>query len=410
LLAWCGIAVWQIADQIAEARRHRAALAQNTQSSIRVLEAALRSVGRGRRQRPGFLDAVLVEVAAVPEILAAWLVEPDGEPLASTGDDRELPSPGSFEGAALLDDGLLAGHLVDIGPCLGGPGAGGLVRDESDAQTVFLFLLVDRTPADLEIAADRRLRIAVLVVSAAAALGAYLVIRGRTRTRHLRTELAVTEERAHSDREWALLGAGLAHETKNPLAYVRAAAQRLADENPAATTARNIVDEVDRVVARLNEFLHYSKPVEPTLTDVGLPALFDEVAALVAPDLDPLAARLDTQADVETVRADANQLRQILLNLLVNAARALGSDGRVELVAERRDRGTVRIRVRDNGRGIPREDIDSVFEPYTTRTAGGTGLGLAIVKRLAEAHGWSLRLESEPDCGTIVTIDGIEAA
>jgi signal transduction histidine kinase len=100
-------------------------------------------------------------------------------------------------------------------------------------------------------------------------------------------------------------------------------------------------------------------------------------------------------------------LRQIILNLLVNAAHAIGPGGRIDLRAYAGARGDVTIEVRDNGRGIPPDEIDKVFEPYYTHTPGGTGLGLAIVRRLAELHNWRVEIRSEPEAGTTVRIASI---
>jgi signal transduction histidine kinase len=102
-------------------------------------------------------------------------------------------------------------------------------------------------------------------------------------------------------------------------------------------------------------------------------------------------------------------LRRILLNLIVNAARAIPEGGWIRLSAAAKggEGGGAVLEVRDNGHGIDDADLDKVFEPYYTRAPGGTGLGLAIVRRLVEAHGWRVELESEKGVGTVVRLVGV---
>ena len=98
------------------------------------------------------------------------------------------------------------------------------------------------------------------------------------------------------------------------------------------------------------------------------------------------------------------QLFQILLNLLVNASRAVSPGGTVTLLSRRESGGTVAVEVVDDGPGISPEEIEKIFEPYYTQTPGGTGLGLAIVQRLVELHDWRIEVKSGPEGGTTVRI------
>jgi signal transduction histidine kinase len=267
---------------------------------------------------------------------------------------------------------------------------------------------------DGDIRADRMLRGGIVVATLAAVAVAYLFVRARWGTRQLRTELALTEDRSRRHREWALLGAGLAHETKNPLAVVRGLAQRLVegggDPADGQRHAGSIVEEVDRVVTRIDAFLQFARPVVPHLEPVDVRQAFEELPRLIETDLAARRGRLTLQAEPLMIRADPRLLRQILLNLLVNAAHAIRDGGSIELRAYAAARGGVCLEVRDDGRGIAAGDIEKVFEPYFTRTPGGTGLGLAIVRRLAEEQGWQVTLESEPERGTTVRITSIAEA
>ncbi|MBN1420769.1 MAG: hypothetical protein JXP34_18505 [Planctomycetes bacterium] len=409
--AWLALLVWQVAEHAVDARRHRDGLRRSGDAGVGILEAAIRSMGRGRRQRPEFLGMVLEGISSAPGIRGAWLTDTEGEAIASTGGDRPLPAPRTFSGTEWSSEGLLVGRRVEIGPC---PfDARGRARtDEEMERPTYLFLFLDRTEMDREIARDLTLRGAIVIVAAIAAAGGILVALARAKARRLTTELAVSEERAHRTREWALLGAGLAHETKNPLSIVRGLAQQLVEESSEdprrAEPAHKIVDEVDRIVARIGEFLRFSRPAEPQPEPIDLRALAQEMASLIGPDLAARKGRIDVDVAPIRIVADREMLRQILLNLLINAARAIPEGGTVRIAAGEAGADGAAIEVADDGEGIPADAIDRVFEPYYTRTPGGTGLGLAIVKRLAEAQGWRVGIESPAGGGARVRITGIE--
>ena len=127
-----------------------------------------------------------------------------------------------------------------------------------------------------------------------------------------------------------------------------------------------------------------------------------------APAAEARGVRLETSSppDLPRVAADADQLRQILANLLDNAIKYTERDGRVELAAEPWP-GGVRVCVRDTGAGIPEADLPRIFERFyrvdkaRAREAGGTGLGLSIVKHLVEAHGGEVSVESRQPGGCV---------
>src|SRR5690606_16535389 len=226
----------------------------------------------------------------------------------------------------------------------------------------------------------------------------------------LEADLARARELAAENQRLAHLGAGLAHETKNPLNLVRGLAQDIlasASLTPEAhKNATRIVDEVDRTVGQINAFLEVSRPKEPRLESVDLRPLLEEAASLVHSEA--AGKEVAIEVDPEEVRAlaDSDQLRRAVLNLLINALRACDAGCRVRMGAERKGR-LVSLYVSDDGYGIASEDLARVKEPYFSRFEGGTGLGLAITDRIARAHGASLTVESEPGRGTRVTLSGL---
>ncbi len=434
-LPWCGLLVWQALEHDLAGHAHKESLEREGRAYLNMLDAALRSMGPRRREVPEFLSGALDEVLQIPQVRGALILGMDGTRIASAGAADSQPLPERIAPVRWTDADLILVRRIDIGGMrLGGrlgagrpagapvppfgPGPAGRGRAAADeileSKPADLLLFLDRAETDRRIRGDLLLRAGIAAAAGAAFAGLFLLLQSGRRTRLLRGELAVAETRAEQHREWALLGAGLAHETKNPISVVRGLAQQLADD-PAAPdrhrdAAHRMVEEIDRVVARVDEFLLFSRPIEPALAPVPLRALFADMAALIEADLAPREGAVAIEAEPLAIMADVGMLRQILLNLLVNAAQAIGARGRICLRAAPAGDGTVAIEVADDGKGIPAEELGKVFQPYYSLRPGGTGLGLAIVRRLVEAHAWQIAIESAIGAGTTVRIAGIRGA
>jgi two-component system NtrC family sensor kinase len=115
---------------------------------------------------------------------------------------------------------------------------------------------------------------------------------------------------------------------------------------------------------------------------------------------------LDLAAELPTVQADANQIQQVVVNLLLNAADAIGSEGgRISATTRAGSAASIEFLLEDSGRGIAADDLPRIFEPFfTTKGNHGTGLGLAVSWGIVEAHGGSLEVQSEPGRGTCFTL------
>lgn len=222
----------------------------------------------------------------------------------------------------------------------------------------------------------------------------------------------VLELEARHLRELSQAATGLAHETRNPLGLVRGWTQQLAqsglDSPEDRAHARAVVEECDRITARINQFLAYARPCNPSLAAVPVREVVDELAVLLQPDLEAGRVALDVRIDESagrtddlTVRADREMLRQALFNLLQNAIGFSPPDSTVEVSAALRQDGSWRIEVSDHGPGVPSESIDSLFMPYFTTRADGTGLGLAIVSRIVAAHGWEIEYRQRAGGGAV---------
>jgi PAS domain S-box-containing protein len=199
------------------------------------------------------------------------------------------------------------------------------------------------------------------------------------------------------------LAAVVAHEVRNPLGVIfnslRALRRVLKPEGDAAMLLDIVGEEADRLNCIVGDMLDFVRPSDPALQPEPLALLFASVVegAAAAAQGAGVAVRVEEADDLPPVPVDARQLRQALLNLVLNAIQATPRGGQVLLAAglEALD-GVERMRVEvaDTGPGIPPEVAERVFQPFFTTKASGTGLGLAVVKRIVEAHRGEVFLES----------------
>lgn len=213
--------------------------------------------------------------------------------------------------------------------------------------------------------------------------------------------------RAERLRTLGEMAAGMAHEVKNPLAAIRSSAQILAGHATGkdAEFAGIVVSEVDRLNKVVNEFLEYARPAPLRREPVKLSAVLDSCLELLAPVVEQAGVAVERKYSARegTVDADPNQLRQVFLNLVLNAIQAVEKQGCVEVSIMQSGHET-RVTVKDNGAGIPLDKLKNVFEPFYTTKPGGTGLGLPIAQRIVAEHGGRLLIESAPGAGTTATV------
>ncbi|MBM4281105.1 MAG: GHKL domain-containing protein [Deltaproteobacteria bacterium] len=260
------------------------------------------------------------------------------------------------------------------------------------------------------------------LLSALAVLFAFVGLRA---TRRAREETALRERLQHAEREAALrnellraeklatvgvLAAGVAHEIGTPLGIIRGRAEyvasKLGAEHPHEQSLRNIISQIDRVTSTVQELLDFARP--PTTSSPPYPTSVKETAtaAMTLLQLSDRrrreALRLVVDDDLPVLTAPDEHVRQVLVNLCMNALDACAEADeptvRIEVRRDPEQPDRVRIVVEDNGCGVPEELRHRIFDPFfTTKKRGrGTGLGLAVVSRIVDTYGATLKLESEP--------------
>jgi len=199
------------------------------------------------------------------------------------------------------------------------------------------------------------------------------------------------------------MAAGLAHEIRNPLGAIKGAAQFLdpSIDRPESRFLKVIIEEADRLNRVVSQFLDYSKPQTVELTPVDLSVLTKKTVELLRPSLrENILLELNEPSQQVTVMASPEQIRQVLLNLIQNSAKALGDrlKGYIRVTIDIEGEGKNRealVSVEDNGCGIKRENLDKIFIPFFTTSPSGTGLGLPISQKIVENHRGRIDVVSE---------------
>jgi len=199
----------------------------------------------------------------------------------------------------------------------------------------------------------------------------------------------------------------LAHEVRNPLSTVKTTVQALLATEPMGERRDILIgvdDEIDRLDDTLHDFLLYARPRPPQRVKVLIWGMLDRLAAMASLLLHDHSISLVKLGEPDVaVIADPMQLRQIMMNLVLNAVQAM-SDGGVLTVRARRDEGFGVIEVSDTGIGMSEETLSRVTEPFFTTRHDGTGLGLSISRQLTEINGGTLKFFSAVGNGTTVVL------
>lgn len=195
------------------------------------------------------------------------------------------------------------------------------------------------------------------------------------------------------------LSAGLAHELRNPLGSIKGSADLLARSasrnDPMAKELGEIISaEVDRTNSLVTRFLNFARPLEPKRELADVTAVIDRAAARAKVEIEREYSR-----SLPALSIDPELMEQVFLNLITNAAQAT-DNGAPITVRTREVAGRAEVSVTDRGCGIPKDKIETIFNPFVTTKREGVGLGLAIVSKIVDGHGGKMAVESEPGKGS----------
>ena len=231
----------------------------------------------------------------------------------------------------------------------------------------------------------------------------------------LRTKLVHSQTLLERQQKLATLGtlaAGIAHEIRNPLTSLKARLYTLEKHLQNVPAARKDTDIISAEISRLErivrDVLSFAQPDDPKMATIAAGTLLRDVQGLMSPNLESRGVQLAVESSPELlIRADTGHLKQVIINLVRNAAEAIDGAGTITLRTRParapfngRETDAVVLEVSDTGKGIPPEAEKRLFDPFFTTKETGTGLGLSIAARIVEKHGGMLQYQTRPGHGT----------
>jgi len=305
------------------------------------------------------------------------------------------------------------------------------LRDELAAKSAPLLALADKLVQAQHVALNRfftssgaalgtlQTMLVVSLILFAALVGSAAALMYRAFVAPLRVKLSQREALLARQEKLASLGvlaAGVAHEIRNPLTAIKfrlfSLKQALPEdlgENEDVAVINNEINRLERIV---KDFLQFARPSQPEAKLVPVESILTEVRDLLRTVLDQKSIELKLEADDATlVKVDRQQIQQVLINLVQNAAENIGQNGTITLRVRREgvspgapEQPMVTIDVADTGKGIPPEVEKRIFDPFFSTKEGGTGLGLSIASRIIEKHGGFIHYSTEPTRGTTFSL------
>ncbi len=237
-------------------------------------------------------------------------------------------------------------------------------------------------------------------------VGDIIILRDLREIRRLKEEIQRKERLAAI----GALAAGIAHEVRNPLSSIKGLATFFKNKFPMDSEDREaaalMASEADRLNRVISGLLEYARPSELNLKPINLNEILEHSIRLIRSDAmaKNIRINLSKDEDLPMVYVDPDRFSQCLLNLYLNAVEAIDQDGILFVRSLRDNNENVRLEIEDTGKGIARDDLSRIFDPYFTTKASGTGLGLAIVQKIIEGHNGNITVNSIPGKGSLFTI------
>lgn len=235
--------------------------------------------------------------------------------------------------------------------------------------------------------------------------GKILLARNVTAIRGLEKEVA----RSRHLNAIGSLAAGVAHEIRNPLSSIKGFAvyfkQRLSGNADDEQTADIMIAETERLNRVISQLIEFARPLTLKKEKTALTGLVEQTVKLIANEARKNNVQIDVRApeNLPEVEIDPDKIKQVLLNIFLNALAAMPEGGRLSVeLAQNQD--VLEAMIMDTGTGIDAKDMPRIYDPYFTSKPAGTGLGLAVVQKIMEAHGGFLQIESKTGTGTKVIL------
>jgi len=238
--------------------------------------------------------------------------------------------------------------------------------------------------------------------------GVTLLIENITERKRLRNQLAQYEKYSALSQ----LALGAAHEINNPLLGISSYLENLEEEEDLDKKSRKeislVLENVYRISETIRGLLNFARPAPPQYTKVNLNQLIEETISFIShqPIFRKVHFEKKLSSSIPNITADHNQIRQVLINMFLNAAQSMPDEGQLTVTTTKvKFKETVQIDISDTGKGISKENIKKIFDPFfTTKKAKGTGLGLSISMSYLKNHKGDISVKSELNKGTTFSI------
>ena len=236
-------------------------------------------------------------------------------------------------------------------------------------------------------------------------VGLVAIIRDVTEIKSLNEEVARNKRLASLGK----LSAGIAHEIRNPLSSIRGLAQfvysSFKKNDARKEDLDTIIQEVDRLNLLIVQVLDFAKIKKLNLSQFSINELVVKIVEFLKLEIKnkKIDFHLSLSQDISSICADENQVRQIIMNVVINSIQAIKINGKIKITTENsrlKEKPAIKLIIEDSGIGIPESELSQIFDPFFTKKDKGTGLGLSIVYKLVENHQGEIKVESTEGKGT----------